>query len=93
MKPIKYIIEKVERYDDCGERNRTFFCIKHLKTFLFFTYWKYETERVAHYGGTSVYKRYFSSQKDAEFFITSVLCSGKKRNTTERTIVSEISCS
>ena len=93
MTPIKYRIQKAETLDDMGLIKHTVYYIMYRKTFLGIAYWRYVKERVAHYGGTSSYKKRFLLQENAAAFIKNMLCTNKLRNTTQYTDVEEISCS
>jgi len=93
MTPIKYRIQKAETLNDKGLIKHTVYYIMHRKIFLGIAYWRYVKERVAHYGGTSSYKKIFLRQEDAASYIKNILCTNKLRNTTQYTDVEEISCS
>jgi len=92
--PIKYIIEKQERFGDKGKLEHTTYYIKWRKSFLgLFNYWKYVTHRECGMSDCYNARTNWSSEKKCEKFIKKVLCPGRTYDGTESTIVNEITCS
>jgi hypothetical protein len=91
---MKYYIEKKQYFTSRGIGITPYFVVYHTKDFLgLFPYKKYAEETYSAMGNCYSSAINFKTEELAESFIKDVLCAGIKTETTQRTIIKEITCS
>lgn len=88
----QYKIFKYEYFDEYGVCKNSYYYVKYLKKFLWWTYWKEIKHTECGWGDCYLTRTTFKTEKDALEFINQILCPNQTRDGHQHTEIKTIEC-